>query len=60
MTDDKEKVPWGKKQIKAFSARIEDLTSPPILALPVWTEPLSLSTDASGIGAEAVLTQCIK
>jgi len=36
------------------------LTSPPILALPVWTEPFSLSTDASEIGAGAVLTQCIE
>ena len=44
----------------AFNALIEALTSPPILALPVWTESLSLSTDASEIGAGAVLTQCIE
>ena len=56
----KEKVPWGEEQNKAFNALIEVLTSPPILALPVWTEPFSLSTDASEIGAEAVLTQCIE
>ena len=56
----KENVPWGEEQIKAFNALIEALTSPPILALPVWTEPFSLSTDASEIGAGAVLTQCIE
>ena len=37
-----------------------EVTSPPILALPVWTEPFSLSTDASEIGAGAMLTQCIE
>ena len=56
----KAKVPWGEEQNKAFNAFIEDLTSPPILALPVWTEPFSLSTDASEIGAGVVLTQCIE
>ena len=52
----KEKVPWGEEQNKAFNALIEALTSPPNLALPVWTEPFLLSTDASEIGAGAVLT----
>ena len=56
----KKKVPWGEEQNKAFNALIEALTSPPILALPVWTEPFSLSTDASETGAGAVLTQCIE
>ena len=56
----KEKVPWGEEQNKAFDALIQALTSPPILALPVWTEPLSLSTDASEMGAGEVLTQCIE
>ena len=55
----KEKVPWGEKQNRAFYALIEALTSPPILA-PVWTKPFSLSTDASEIGAGALLTQCIE
>ena len=52
----KEKVLWGEEQNEAFDALIEALTSPPILALPVWTEPFSLSTDASEIRAEAVPT----
>ena len=43
----KEKVPWGEEQNKDFNVLIEVLMSPPILALPVWTEPFSLSTDAS-------------
>ena len=54
------KVPWGQEQNNAFDALIEALTSPPILALPVWTEPFSLSTDASEIRAGAVLTQFIE
>ena len=56
----KENVPWGEKRNKAFNALIEALTSPLILALLVWTEPLSLSTDASEMGAGAVLTPCIE
>ena len=36
------------------------LTSPPILALPVRTEPFSLSTDAREIGAGAVLKQSVE
>ena len=56
----KKKVPWGEEQNKAFNALIEAWTSPPILALPVWTELFSLSTDASEIRAGAVLTQCIE
>ena len=55
-----EKVPRGEKQSNAFNARIEALTSSPILAMPVWTEPFSLFTDVSEIGAGAVLTQCIE
>ena len=56
----REKVPWGEEQNNVFSALIEALTSPQILALPVWTEPFSLSTDASEVGAGTVLTQCIE
>ena len=52
--------PVGRRADKFFNTLIKALTSPPILALPVWTEPFSLSTDASEIGAGAVLTQCIE
>ena len=55
------KVPRGEELNKAFNnALIEALASPPILALPVWTEPFLLSIDASEVEAGAVLTQCIK
>ena len=56
----KEKVPWGEEQNKAFNALMEAFTSPPTLALPVWTKLFSLSTDAVKIGIGAVLTQCIE
>ena len=36
---------------------IELLISPPILSLPDWDEPFRLHTDASEIGAGAILTE---
>ena len=52
--------PTFREKYKAFNAFTEALTLPPVLALPVWTEPFTLSTDASEIRAGAVLTQCIE
>ena len=51
------KVPWGEFQQQAKDALIKALTSPPILALPDWHKLFRLHTDASEIGAEAVLIQ---
>ena len=51
------KVPWGEFQQQAKDALIKALTSPPILALPDWNKLFRLHTDASEIGAEAVLIQ---
>ena len=51
------KVPWGEEQDKALAALTLALTSPPILAMPDWNRPFQLHTDASELGAGAVLTQ---
>ena len=51
------KLPWGQAQTEAMEILVSLLTSPPILALPDWNKPFRLHTDASEIGAGAVLTQ---
>ena len=51
------KVPWGHAQTEAMEILVNLLTSPPILALPEWSKPFRLDTDASETGAGAVLTQ---
>ena len=51
------KVPWGHAQTEAMETLVNLLTSPPIFALPDWSKPFRLHTDASETGAEAVLTQ---
>ena len=51
------KVPWGEEQDKALTALILALTSPPILVMPDWDKSFQLHTDASKLGAGAVLTQ---
>ena len=51
------KVPWGEFQQQAKDALIKALTSPSILALPDWNKLLRPHSDASEIGAGAVLTQ---
>lgn len=53
----KAKVPWAKLQSEAMAKLIELLIDPAILALPDWNKPFELHTDASEIGAGAVLTQ---
>ena len=51
------KVSWGEEQDKALAALILALTSPPILTMPDWDRPFPLHTDASELGAGAVITQ---
>ena len=46
---------WTELQEQAFSALKQALTSAPMLALPDFTKPFSVETDASGTGIGAVL-----
>ena len=50
-------MPWGESQTEAMKTLITLLTSPPILALPNWEKRFRLHSDASQLGAGAVLTQ---
>ena len=51
------KVPCGHAQTESMGTLVNLLTSPPILALPNWSKPFRLHTDASETGAGAVLAQ---
>ena len=49
---------WTCQCEEAFSKLKEFLTSAPILALPDWSKPFIVDTDASDFGIGAVLSQC--
>ena len=49
---------WGTKQQEAFDHLKKQLTSPPILSYPDYTQPFILHTDACAEGLGAVLYQC--
>lgn len=48
---------WTDKDTQAFKFLQNIITTAPILALPDFTKPFILETDASGCGIEAVLSQ---
>ena len=50
-------IPWTVEQEGAFSSLKKNLASSTVLAFPDWNRPFTLHTDASSIGAGAVLTQ---
>ena len=50
-------IPWTVEQEGAFASLKKTLASPTVLAFPDWNQPFTLHTDASSIGAGAVLTQ---
>lgn len=48
---------WTEVQEQSFSALKHALTSAPVLALPDFSKPFIIETDASGTGVSAVLMQ---
>jgi hypothetical protein len=53
----KDSFSWTPTQTHAFRQLKAALTSPPVMALPDFTLPFTLETDASGTGLGAVLMQ---
>ena len=53
----KGKFQWNEEAEAAFLALKQAMTSTPTLAMPNFTEPFTIETDASGNGIGAVLTQ---
>ena len=48
---------WTERCAQAFNQLKDNLTSTPILAMPDWTKPFILDTDACETGIGAVLSQ---
>jgi len=48
---------WNNMAEKAFNNLKQALTSPPVLALPDFTQPFVIECDACGVGTGAVLSQ---
>ena len=57
-TERKKPFKWTDECEQAFSRLKNSLTTAPILAMPDWTQPFILDTDASETGIGAVLSQC--
>ena len=53
----KDNFQWTQKQTTAFQNLKETMISAPVLALPNFSEPFTLETDASGTGLGAVMMQ---
>ena len=49
--------PWTVEQERAFASLKKSLASTTVLAFPDWNQPFTLHTDASPIGAGALLMQ---
>ena len=48
---------WGDQQEKAFQLLKKIMSTPPVLALPDFSQPFILEADASGTGIGAVIMQ---
>lgn len=48
---------WSEEVDEAFTKLKQEITTTPILAMPDFTEPFIIETDASGDGIGAVLSQ---
>ena len=57
MPEKKRNFKWSSQCEQAFVELKKCLTSPPLLALPDWSKPFIVDTDASDIGIGAVLSQ---
>lgn len=53
----KQAFSWGDRQQEAFTSIKNIMSSPPVLALPDFSQPFILEADASGSGIGAVLMQ---
>jgi hypothetical protein len=48
---------WNDMADRAFNDLKQALTSPPVLALPDFTQPFTIECDACGVGLGAILSQ---
>lgn len=53
----KDNFHWTTTTYEAFQLLKTTITSIPILALPNFSQPFAIETDASGLGVGAVLSQ---
>ena len=58
LTKQNSKFEWSSKCDEAFNCLKEKLVNPPILALPDFSLPFILDTDASTVAIAGVLSQC--
>ena len=57
-TEKKQCFKWTEQCAQAFNQLNDCLTSLSILAIPDWTKPFILDTDAYEVGIGAILSQC--
>jgi len=59
LTEKRSKFVWTQQCQEAFEQLKQCLTSAPVLALPDWSQPFIVDTDASDTGIGAILSQLI-